>query len=165
MENYINSVRDSAKNHISKRYANSSLEHARLLTEELINYSEKEVNMLSNTFHNGFYSALKPVIKAFLDKDGTKFKLLTSDENSKILQELKDEYPDKFITKIVPLKQFPIDKDSEEEVNFLINDQNGFRYEYSDKNINNGLVEAVANFNSSSEVDYLREHFNTLFEK
>jgi hypothetical protein len=121
--------------------------------------------MLSNTFHNGFYSALKPVIKAFLDKDGTKFKLLTSDENSKILQELKDEYPDKFITKIVPLKQFPIDKDSEEEVNFLINDQNGFRYEYSDKNINNGLVEAVANFNSSSEVDYLREHFNTLFEK
>ena len=165
MEQYASSVRDSAEKHLDKRYANSSLEHARLLTEELIKHSKKEVCMLSNSFHNGFYSSLKPTIESFLSKEDVTFKLITSDNDSNILQELKATFPKKFLTKVVSLEDFPTDKDSEEEVNFLINDTDGFRYEYSDKRIQDGLVEAVANFNSPEETNYLKTHFDSLFKQ
>jgi len=164
MKDYLDFVKDSAKNKINKRFANSSLEHARLLTEELIMSAEKEVLILTDKFTDKFYSSVTPTIKKFLKKDYTILKIITICENSKMLEELKNEFSDKILIKEVDSNFLPKDKQSNEVINYLINDTNGFRYEYSDKNIDKGIVEAIANFNSKKETEQLRNHFNELFK-
>lgn len=59
----------------------------------------------------------------------------------------------------------PIDKNTQEYVNYIVNDKNAYRYEYSDKNIDLGIVEAIANFNSPEEAKILLDNFNNLLSK
>jgi len=58
--------------------------------------------------------------------------------------------------------KFPIDKDSNEKVNYIVNDNNAYRYEYSDKDLEYGSVSAIANFNNKKESDYLIKIFNKI---
>jgi len=163
MKNYLNAVKESANKHINKRFANSSLEHAKLLIEELIKHADSEVCMITDNFYDNFYSSLKPTLINFLEKENTTLKVIVANNNSNVLNDLIGKYPDKVKKKNIELSDLPKDKSSNESINYLINDTNGFRYEYSDKNLNNGIVEAIANFNSQEERDRLKNHFNTMF--
>lgn len=163
MKNYVEAVKESARNNTSFRYANSTLEHAKILTEELIKAADKEVCMLSDEFFDNFYMGLSSTIEDFLKKNGTVFKLIVSKNGSKLASDLSDKYPAKFLTKVKEKKDLPTDKDTKETINYLINDKNGFRYEFSDKNADDGIVEAFADFNSPQERDILKNNFDRLF--
>jgi len=164
MDNYTKSVKNASKNHINKRFANSSIIHAITLIDELIEHANKEVDILSPKFFTNFHKRLLLPIKKFLNRDNTNLKLITS-ENSNYIDELKQEYKDNFQYKILPLEQFPTDKQTDERVSFIVTDRDGFRYEYSIQDINIGVVRAIANFNSHEEAKYLKERFDELFNK
>ena len=164
MKDYTNSVKDSATSNINKRFANSSLEHAKLLTEELVKSANTEVCLLTDNFHDKFYSSVKPTLINFLDKPNTTLKVVIANNNSNTLNDLISEYPTQVLKKVIKLSDLPKDKGSNEYINYLINDTNGFRYEYSDKNLNDGIVEAIANFNSLEEREHLKNHFDNMFK-
>ena len=163
MKDYKNSVKDSAAKNINKRFANSSLEHAKLLTEELVKSANTEVCVLTDSFHDKFYSSVKPTLMNFLEKPNTTLKVIIANNNSKVLNDLISKYPEQVLKKVITFDKLPKDKDSDEYINYLINDTNGFRYEYSDKNLNDGIVEAIANFNSQEERERLKSHFDEMF--
>ena len=50
----------------------------------------------------------------------------------------------------------------EKIVNYIVNDNNAYRYEYSDKDLEYGSVSAIANFNNKKESDYLIKIFNKI---
>ncbi len=164
MKNYTSSVEDSATNNTDKRFANSSTEHARLLTEELIKSANSEVCILTDSFQDKFYNSVKPALINFLDKSDTKLKVITTNQDSDTLNYLMTKYPAKVSKKLINKDSLPKDKDSNESINYLFNDTNGFRYEYSDKNIDDGIVEAIANFNSKKEREYLKNNFDNMFK-
>jgi sugar-specific transcriptional regulator TrmB len=164
LNNYTNSVREAAKNNTNFRYANSTLEHAKVLTEELIKHSNKEICMVSDEFFDDFYYSIRTTIKNFLNKKDAVFKLIISKKGSKLAKELKANYPNNFLIKIVSTDKLPKDNETKETINYLINDTNGFRYEYSDKDAKNGLVKAIANFNSPDEREILHKAFDILYK-
>ncbi len=163
MQDYTSSVKNSARNNTNKRFANSNLEHAKLLTEELIKSADTEICMLTDSFHDKFYSSVKPTLIQFLEKQNASLKVIIANNNSNVLNDLVSKYPKQVLKKVITFDKLPKDKDSDEYINYLINDTNGFRYEYSDKNLNDGIVEAIANFNSQEERDRLKNHFDEIF--
>ena len=108
--------------------------------------------------------SIRATIKNFLNKKDAVFKLIISKKGSQLAKELKEDYPNNFLIKIVSTDKLPKDNETKETINYLINDTNGFRYEYSDKDAKNGLVKAIANFNSPDEREILHKAFDILYK-
>ena len=64
--------------------------------------------------------------------------------------------------KFISEDKFPTDNDTKERVNYIVNDNNAFRYEYSDKNIQHGVVNAIANFNHAQDSKILSDMFEKI---
>ena len=75
---------------------------------------------------------------------------------------MKKEFQTQVKVYYIDYKDYPIDKDTNERVNFTINDNNAYRYEYSDKEIDYGIVKAIANFNNPKENKILNQIFENL---
>lgn len=165
IKEYKKEISDAIKNNINKRFPNSSIEHAKILVKEIINNSDKEIYSLSSSFNQDFYLSLEKEIRNFLNKKETKFHLMVGNKENGIISKLKNEYPGQFIVTFIEKEKMPIDKNTQEYVNYIVNDKNAYRYEYSDKNIDLGIVEAIANFNSPEEAKILLDNFNNLLSK
>jgi hypothetical protein len=137
------------------------VEHARLLVKEIINHSNKKVYSLSSNFHQDFYLSIENEIVNFLKKPNSEFNLIIATDENKLVTKLKKAYPN-FKVKKVDKSIMPKDSNTGENINYIVNDSNAFRYEYSEKNIDVGVVEAVANFNSHNEAEILIGNFNYL---
>ena len=165
MEQYERDVIYARENKLDQRFANSIIEHARILTKEIILDANKKVSILSDSFNEFFYSKLEENISNFLQKDSTNiFELIVSDkqkENS-LIQKLQKEFPNQFKVKFIAEDKFPTDNDTQERVNYIVNDNNAFRYEYSDKNIQHGVVNAIANFNHEKDSKILNDMFEQI---
>lgn len=163
---YKKEISNAIENKLNKRFPNSSIEHAKILMKEIINHSDKEIYTLSSNFNQDFYLSLEEEIGNFLTKrNDAKFNLIVANDENGIITKLKEQYPGKFIVHYINKENMPTDKKSQEYVNYIVNDQNAYRYEYSDKNIDLGLVEAIANFNSPEESKILINNFNKLLSK
>lgn len=161
MKDYIKDIQNAVKNKIDKRFPNSSVEHARLLVKEIINHSNKKVYSLSSNFHQDFYLSIEDEIVNFLKKPDTEFNLIITTDENNLVTKLKEAYPN-FKVKKIPRSSMPKDSNTNEYINYIVNDNDAFRYEYSEKNIDVGVVEAVANFNSHDEAEILIGNFNHL---
>jgi hypothetical protein len=161
MQDYIRDVKNAAKNNINKRFPNSSLEHARQLVKEIINHSDKKIYSLSSNFHQDFYKSVEDEIVNFLQKPDSEFNLIISNNENSLVTELKEKYKN-FKVKQVERNKLPKNDTTDEHINYIVNDNNAFRYEYSEKNIDVGIVEAIANFNSPEEADILINNFNSI---
>lgn len=161
MRNYLKDIQEAVKNKIDKRFPNSSVEHARLLVKEIINDSNNKVYSLSSTFHQDFYKSIETEIINFLKKPNSEFNLIISSDENGLVSELKEQYPNFHVKKVAKSK-LPKDNETKEYINYIVNDNNSFRYEYSEKNLDVGIVEAIANFNSPSEAKALINNFNSL---
>lgn len=165
IKEYKKEISDAIKNSLDKRFPNSSIEHAKILVKEIINNSDKEVFSLSSSFNQDFYLSLEKEIRNFLNKPNAKFNLIVANGENGIISKLKEEYPNQFVVRFIEKNEMPIDKNSQEHVNYIVNDKNAYRYEYSDKNIDIGIVEAIANFNNPEESKILLDNFNKLLSK
>ncbi|MDD2886811.1 MAG: hypothetical protein PHY66_03340 [Aliarcobacter sp.] len=165
IKEYKKEISDAIKNNLDKRFPNSSIEHAKILVKEIINNSDKEVFSLSSNFNQDFYLSLEKEIRNFLNKPNSKFNLIVANDENGIISKLKKEYPNQFVVRFIEKNEMPIDKNSQEHVNYIVNDKNAYRYEYSDKNIDIGIVEAIANFNNPEESKILLDNFNKLLSK
>jgi len=72
------------------------------------------------------------------------------------------DFPEQFKVKFISEDKFPTDNDTSERVNYIVNDNNAFRYEYSDKNIRHGVVNAFANFNHEKDSKILNDVFEEI---
>lgn len=165
IKEYKKEISDAIKDGLDKRFPNSSIEHAKILVKEIINNSDKEVFSLSSSFNQDFYLSLEKEIRNFLNRPNTKFNLIVANNENGIISKFKKEYPKQFIVRLIEKDQMPVDKNSQEHVNYIVNDKNAYRYEYSDKNIDIGIVEAIANFNNPEESKVLLDNFNKLLSK
>ena len=164
MIDYAQEVHNAAKNKTNKRFPNSTIRHAKILIKEIINQAKNEIYLLSSNFNEEFYRTLEDQIKNFFNRtpDSKFFLIITSQGANSFLNELKNNYDDRFIITHIDEKKLPVDPDTNEYVNYIVNDQNAFRYEYSDKDVDIGVVEAIANFNSKKESKELIEYFKSL---
>jgi len=165
MEQYEKIVKNARKEKKDERFANSSIAHARILTSEILLDANNSVKILSDSFNEYFYSKLYIPIENYLKRDAlNKFEVITSKgkENNSVLSELKQRFQDQVKLIFIKDDKFPIDKDSNEKVNYIVNDNNAYRYEYSDKDLEYGSVSAIANFNNKKESDYLIKIFNKI---
>lgn len=159
---YERDVKEASRKNLDKRFPNSSIAHAKLLIQEIINNADKEIWLLSSNFNLSFYTSIKEDIEKFLaDKTHTLNIIVASNENS-LLKELIKKFPGQLKIKQVNKEQLPKDTDSEEYVNYIVNDTNAYRYEYSEKGIDQGNVEAIANFNNPEEASYLKKNFQSI---
>jgi len=165
MKQYEKDVINARKNKLDQRFSNSIIEHAKILTREIILDAKKEVRVLSDSFNEFFYSKLEDEIINFLQKSDTNtFELIVSSnqkENS-LIKKFQQKFPNQFKVKFIEEKNFPIDNDTGERVNYVVNDNNAFRYEYSDKNIQHGVVSAIANFNNEKDAQILNKMFEQI---
>ena len=165
MQQYEKDVINARKNKLDQRFANSIIEHAEILTREIILDAKQNIRMLSDSFNEFFYSKIKDEIVNFLQKDKSNiFELIVADkqkENS-LIKDFQENFPNQFKVKFVNEDKFPTDDDTKERVNYIVNDNNAFRYEYSDKNIQHGVVSAIANFNHEKDTKILNEMFEQL---
>lgn len=165
MEQYEKDVINARENKLDQRFANSIIEHARILTKEIIFDANKKVSVLSDSFNEFFYSKLEENIINFFKQDKENiFELVVSDkqkENNLILKFQKD-FSTQFKVKFISEEKFPTDNDTSERVNYIVNDNNSFRYEYSDKNIQHGVVNAIANFNHEEDSKILIDMFEKI---
>jgi hypothetical protein len=161
MQDYIQDVKNAANNNIDKRFPNSSIEHARQLVKEIINHSDKKIYSLSSNFHQDFYKSIESEIVNFLQKPDSEFNLIISNNENGLVTELKEKYTN-FKVKQVERNKLPKNDITDEYINYIVNDNNAFRYEYSEKNIDVGIVEAIANFNSPKESDILISNFHSI---
>jgi len=164
MKQYELDVVNARKNKLDKRFGNSIVEHARVLTREIILDAKHRVRILSDSFNEFFYSKLEKNIVNFLQEDNKNiFELIVSEEkrDNSLIDKLKNQFPEQFQVKYIPQNQFPKDDESGEYVNYIVNDHNAFRYEYSDRNIQHGVVKAIANFNHQDDSAVL----NNMFEE
>ena len=165
MKQYEEIVQNARKSKLDERFANSSIEHARILTNEILLDTNHNVKILSDSFNEYFYSKLLNPIENYLNRDKrNKFEVITSIDKSNniILNTLKESFDAQVELKFIENNKFPTDKDSKEKVNYIVNDNNAYRYEYSDKNLEYGSVNAVANFNNESESKYLISIFDKI---
>jgi sugar-specific transcriptional regulator TrmB len=165
IKEYKKEISDAIKDGLDRRFPNSSIEHAKILVKEIINNSDKEVFSLSSSFNQDFYLSLEKEIRNFLNRPNTKFNLIVANNENGIISKFKKEYPKQFIVRLIEKDEMPVDKNSQEHVNYIVNDKNAYRYEYSDKNIDIGIVEAIANFNNPEESKVLLDNFNKLLSK
>jgi len=165
MKQYEKDVINARKNKLDQRFANSIIEHAKILTREIILDAQKEVRMLSDSFNEFFYSKLEDEIINFLQKsEANSFELIVSKkqkENS-LIKIFQQKFPNQFKVKFIAEEKFPTDDETKERVNYIVNDNNAFRYEYSDKNIQHGVVSAIANFNHEKDAKILNEMFEQI---
>ena len=165
MQQYEKDVINARKNKLDQRFANSIIEHAEILTREIILDAKQNIRVLSDSFNEFFYSKIKNEIVNFLQKDKSNiFELIVADkqkENS-LIKDFQENFPNQFKVKFVNEDKFPTDDDTKERVNYIVNDNNAFRYEYSDKNIQHGVVSAIANFNHEKDTKILNEMFEQL---
>jgi hypothetical protein len=165
MEQYEKDVINARKNKLNQRFANSLIEHAKILTKEIILDANKKVSILSDSFNEFFYSKLEENIVNFLKKDNENIiELIVSDKQkqNKLIKELQTKFPTQFKVRFISEDKFPTDNDTKEKVNYIVNDNNAFRYEYSDKNIQHGVVNAIANFNHSQDSKILTDMFEKI---
>jgi DNA-binding LacI/PurR family transcriptional regulator len=166
MENYKKAIEEARKEKINKRFGNTSIEHAKILTNEILLDAKHTVKILSDNFNNYFYSKIIENIKNFLKKDKKNVIEIITNKNekksNKLIKNLKEEFPTQIKVYYIDNKNFPIDSETGERVNFIINDNNAYRYEYSDAEIDNGIVKAIANFNNSEENQILNEIFEKI---
>ncbi len=164
MQQYEKDVIYARENKLDKRFANSIIEHARILTKEIILDANSTIRILSDSFNEYFYSDLKNEIEQFLKKNNSKIELIVakSDKTNQLIKYFREKFPEKFIVKFIEHNYFPKDKETEEYVNYIVNDNNAFRYEYSDKELNNGYVNAIANFNNKNDSEQLNNFFDKI---
>ena len=162
MNQYEKDVINARKNKLDQRFANSIIEHARILTKEIIIDADKKVSILSDSFNEFFYSKIEDNINNFLKKDSNNiFELIVIDiqKNNNLIKKFQKDFPKQFKVKFISEDKFPTDNDTHERVNYIVNDNNAFRYEYSDKNIQHGVVNAIANFNHPKDTKILSDMF------
>ena len=164
MKNYLDDVHEAITKKLNKRFPNSTLEHARVLVKEIINHADKNVYLLSSTFNQEFYESIRPQVVDFLNKKESNFYLIVTSDGNGLIRQLQDQHANFHVYRI-DKNILPQDEDSQEYINYIVNDKNAFRYEYSDKDIDKGIVEAIANFNSAEETDLLIQFFNDLRQK
>lgn len=164
MKNYLDDVHEAIAKKLDKRFPNSTLEHARVLVKEIINHADKNVYLLSSTFNQEFYESIKLQVVDFLNKKESNFYLIVTSDGNGLIRQLQDKHAN-FHVYHIDKSILPQDEDSQEYVNYIVNDKNAFRYEYSDKDIDKGIVEAIANFNSADEASLLIQFFHELKQK
>jgi len=171
MQTYIEAVREAVEKKLDKRFANSSVQHAEVLIKAVIDDAKESIYILTTDFYAGFFNAIKKTLIQFLKKDKSKIYIITSrsNKNMKEIEELLKEHENKLEVKFIKDNEFPKNNETKENVNYVVNDNNSYRLEYSDKYLNQGIVEAIANFNNNSESNTLIKHFKQLpaipFEK
>jgi len=168
MEQYEKDVVYAREHNIDQRFSNSIIEHAIILTKEIIIDANKKVSVLSDSFNEFFYFKLEDNIIKFLRKSKSNiFELIVIDKqkNNNLINKLKKEFPNQFKVKYISEDKFPIDNDTSKRVNYIVNDNNAFRYEYNDKYIQNGVVNAVVNFNHKEDSKILNDMFEEIKKK
>jgi hypothetical protein len=159
---YEKGVKDASKNNIDRRFPNSSVAHARLLIKEIINNSNKELWLLSSTFYEPFYRGLEANFRTFLSDKTHKINVIVSENSTGLIDKLKNDFSDNFIVSKIKKSAFPKDKESKNIVNYIVNDTNAYRYEYNETEIDEGIVQAIANFNNEKEAALLINNFKGL---
>ena len=165
MSNYEKVIKNARKNKLNKRFGNTSIEHAKVLFKEIILDANNNIKILSDNFNNYFYSKILPTIEEFLNRDkNNTLEIIVIDEekNNELLDFLKSKYKEQVKMYKIPKDNYPIDSDSEERINFIVNDNYAYRYEYSDKDLEYGVVEAIANFNNEEESKILQDIFDEI---
>lgn len=163
---YKTQVNEAAGKNSNRVFSNSSLEHAYFLTQKLIHNANHEIKIITRKFDARFYQDLLPDFKSFLEKD-KKNKLaigIMEGDNNMLLKDLKSQFDNQveihFFSKAQ--SQALINKDKDVYINYFVNDTNGFRYEYEDEKIDDGVVSAFANFNDEKSARVLRDFFDKL---
>ncbi|WP_434637390.1 hypothetical protein MLC35_01025 [Sulfurimonas sp. NW7] len=164
MKEYKRYVEEAREKKEDFRFANSSTDHAKILIENIILDANRNIKILTDSFNEFFYNQLKENFINFLKKDANnKLEIiLSSKEKNSLLDELKSKFLDQVSVILIDKEKLPKDKETEEIVNYIVNDNNAFRYEYSDKDLEYGVVEAVANFNNKSDADSLISNFEQI---
>ncbi len=165
MEKYEKSIVEAREQELNKRFANSTLAHAKILLKEIILDAENKVSLLSCSFNTELYSDLEKYIDGFLSQSKTNiFELITSyqEKDNELLKKLSSVHPENFKVFLVDSEHFPVDSETNEKASYIVNDNNAFRYQYSSKDIKYGVVKAIANFNSVKENKLLVDLFERI---
>lgn len=164
MKQFKKDFKFARENKLDKRFANSIIDNSIILTKEIIFDSNKHIKILSTSFNEYFYSNLKEDIEIFLAKDEALIELIVAkkSENNQLIKYFSEKFTNKFVVKFIEHSNFPKDNDTKEYVNYIVNDNNAFRYEFSTKKIHSGYINAIANFNNAKDSEQLNIYFDKL---
>ena len=164
---YIQKVREAAAKEENLDIDNSTLDHALLVTEELLKHANDKVFILTDSFKEGFYKRLENSLKDFLKK-GKKLYILSYNDltNNSFLKALLKAFPNQI--KVRQIKEQDKDKlfiePQKRYLNFIINDRKGVRYELDEK-FDQLTTSAIVNFGDEETHDLLKRVFNSFFER
>jgi hypothetical protein len=147
------------KNKIDLRFINSNIEDSIAITQEIIIDAKTRVSVLSDSFNEFFYSKLEESIIYFLNKsEENRFELVVLDtiNDNELIQKFRNDFSIQFQVKCISEYAFPIDNDTQNRVNYIVNDNNAFRYEYGTK--------SISNFNNEQDAKVLVETFNHIWQ-
>jgi len=164
MKKYEDYVKEAVEKKLNERFANSSLEHAEILVKYIFLDAKHNVKILTDSFNEYFYSLVLEHIKNYLKKDNkNSLEIIVKEyKNNSILDFLQANFSKQVHIIKKNKDELPKDKDTGEIANYIFNDNNAYRYEYSDKDLQYGIVEAIANFNNKEEVNILLHNFEKI---
>ena len=164
---YIDFVRKAAKEERNVDIDNTSVDHAVLVIEELINHANNKVYILTDEFKEQFYNLLQTSLMNFLKRGGELFILSYTDlSKNSFLKKLKELFPEKIHAKKVleeDKHKLFIEKQNK-HLNFIINDKKGVRYELDEK-LNDLTTRAIVNYGDEETHDLFKKVFDKYYNR
>ena len=155
---YEQIIKKAAESKSSKIILNSSLEHACIGLEYLINTAKSKIRIVSNEFWEGCWDELYPHLNNFLKKDNVEIEIviLKDYEKGRTIKKISKEFSTK--VKVYKFSQ----KDTKKMPNFVTIDTMGYRFELSDEEKKNKIVKGVINFGDEAITNSLNEIFEVV---
>lgn len=158
MTEYEKIIKKAAENRSTSSIPNSTIEHAKISMSYLIRHADSHVYILSKFFPSSFWAKLGEELRLFI-QGGGKVDVLTVEpvnDDNEIVRYLSSSFPSSFTISTLP------QRGSEEFPNFLVTDNDSFRYEVSDKDFEKSMVTGIINFNNSATAKNLVRYFKEL---
>jgi hypothetical protein len=169
---YENIIRELSKGEsgegIDKFIENKDFRHARIVISQILERAKNEVWILTDKFNERFYRSLLDDLILFLEKKRKiKILLLENSKENSIISALKYRFPEKLEVRKVPedlKKKLTLETEGGKLLNFIIDDNNGVRYELLE-NMNKNITNALVNFGNKSFHKILKLLFEKLWNK
>ena len=166
MDKYRKIVEKAQKTKSDEKILNSSIEHARILIDKILGDAKSNIKILSDNFDDTFYRDMQKTFQSVLESNSLQtLEIITkTDTTSTVLETLKAKYGKKIVHKTLDYNTFPSSYKDHEKINYIVTDNNSYRFEFSDAYLAEGRVDAVACFNDKDNATKLIANFNTLFQ-
>ena len=166
-QSYAEIIEQNRKGRKDQDVPNSSTTHARIGITALLKNAEGTAYLFSTELLRDFWFNLKNHIRSFLQNKNNRLEIIVIEEveeNIKLFKEISSEVePDQVSLVALDEKKLKKSLKSTRSLpNFFVTDDDGYRFEYLDKEMRASTVAAIINFGDENFAKKLKAVFEKL---